>query len=554
MENINHYEVLGVDKNASPKEIKSAYRVLAMKYHPDVSNEPDCARKFREVTEAYEILSDPQKRKYYDMNYTTRDIGGNQGANLENIIIDLINHLNAPESYVRNAAVDELVKIGSDAFKYLVQASVAPDPVIRRKICDVLGKLGDPRGVDILVRLLNDNDSYVRRRAANALIFMGDSNAVVPLINSLSDSESRVRERAAEALGNIEDMRSVDPLIHALLDSDSTVRNNAKNSLHKIGWNPTDDATSARYWINLREWDNCIKIGKNAIIPLITVLNDSDSDIRNASARTLGKMGTDLFDDIAFYSKSDDPVIRRKICDVFGIMGDSRAVVSLNNLIIDQDVYVRRRAAQALVMVGDMRSVETLIRSLNDPEYKVRARAAEALGKIKDKKAVNPLINALKDHKSRVRKASIVALGEIGETQAINPIKLLLNDKRAEVRDLAATTLSNKFKVEPSFENTHNTPQNEDIVDSVMDIGKDVINNIFGTPNNKKAHKTCTCPNCSSVIDPDTKFCAKCGERLKISEAEDLGPENLICNSCGEPNLNYAVYCAYCGNKISKNN
>ena len=62
----DYYEVLGVQKNADEKEIKSAFRKLAKKYHPDVSKEPDAAEKFKEAQEAYAVLSDEQKRKQYD--------------------------------------------------------------------------------------------------------------------------------------------------------------------------------------------------------------------------------------------------------------------------------------------------------------------------------------------------------------------------------------------------------------------------------------------------------------------------------------------------------
>ena len=60
------YEVLGIAKGASPDEIKKAYRRLARKYHPDVSEEADAENKFKEVNEAYEVLSDEQKRNLYD--------------------------------------------------------------------------------------------------------------------------------------------------------------------------------------------------------------------------------------------------------------------------------------------------------------------------------------------------------------------------------------------------------------------------------------------------------------------------------------------------------
>lgn len=61
------YEVLGLQKNASQDEIKKAYRTMARKYHPDVNkDDKDAVEKFKEVSEAYEILSDPQKRESYD--------------------------------------------------------------------------------------------------------------------------------------------------------------------------------------------------------------------------------------------------------------------------------------------------------------------------------------------------------------------------------------------------------------------------------------------------------------------------------------------------------
>lgn len=62
----DYYEVLGVDKNADEKEIKKAYRKLAMKYHPDVSEEEGSEEKFKEISEAYAVLSDDEKRQRYD--------------------------------------------------------------------------------------------------------------------------------------------------------------------------------------------------------------------------------------------------------------------------------------------------------------------------------------------------------------------------------------------------------------------------------------------------------------------------------------------------------
>ncbi len=62
----DYYEILGLTRTATEKEIKAAYRKLAKKYHPDVNKAADASEKFKDVNEAYEVLSDPQKRQRYD--------------------------------------------------------------------------------------------------------------------------------------------------------------------------------------------------------------------------------------------------------------------------------------------------------------------------------------------------------------------------------------------------------------------------------------------------------------------------------------------------------
>ncbi|MEM4311450.1 MAG: molecular chaperone DnaJ [Nitrososphaerales archaeon] len=91
----DYYEILGVDKNASKEEIKRAYRKLALQYHPDRNKSPEAEEKFKEISEAYAVLSDDEKRRIYDMygheglsgKYTHEDIF--RGADFEDIFRDL---------------------------------------------------------------------------------------------------------------------------------------------------------------------------------------------------------------------------------------------------------------------------------------------------------------------------------------------------------------------------------------------------------------------------------------------------------------------------------
>ena len=66
MEYKDYYDIMGVNRDATQDEIKRAYRRLARKYHPDVSEESDTEEQFKEVGEAYEVLKDPEKRAAYD--------------------------------------------------------------------------------------------------------------------------------------------------------------------------------------------------------------------------------------------------------------------------------------------------------------------------------------------------------------------------------------------------------------------------------------------------------------------------------------------------------
>merc|ERR1711923_245495 len=76
----DYYKTLGLQKGASDKEIKKAFRKLALKYHPDKNPDKDTSKKFREIAEAYDVLRDEDKRRQYDQNGHNAWGGSNSGG------------------------------------------------------------------------------------------------------------------------------------------------------------------------------------------------------------------------------------------------------------------------------------------------------------------------------------------------------------------------------------------------------------------------------------------------------------------------------------------
>ena len=93
----DYYEVIGVTKTSSLNEIKDQYRKLALKFHPDRNKSPDSAEHFKEISEAYAVLADPEKRQLYDQHghagvdgrYSTEDIFRGAEANINDIFSNL---------------------------------------------------------------------------------------------------------------------------------------------------------------------------------------------------------------------------------------------------------------------------------------------------------------------------------------------------------------------------------------------------------------------------------------------------------------------------------
>jgi DnaJ-class molecular chaperone len=128
----DYYSILGIPKDATSQEIKKTYRALAMKYHPDRNrDDPSCAESFKEITEAYGVLIDPDKRITYDRQHT-------HAFNRQKVFSDIFSRSEFRDVFeglpLRKEWIEKMLDIGKViAFEALVVGGT-PGAILRRSV------------------------------------------------------------------------------------------------------------------------------------------------------------------------------------------------------------------------------------------------------------------------------------------------------------------------------------------------------------------------------------------------------------------------------------
>lgn len=138
------YEILEVQKSASPEEIQKAYRKAATKYHPDINKDSDSISKFKKIQEAYDTLSDPQKKSSYDNKNFFQTRNNDQGTNYSFSFDRVMKEFFGSSSY-RGANIHMTVSLSLEEVCYGCQKTIN----VKRKIkCNTCGGLGYSSFVD----------------------------------------------------------------------------------------------------------------------------------------------------------------------------------------------------------------------------------------------------------------------------------------------------------------------------------------------------------------------------------------------------------------------
>ena len=140
----NYYEILGVEENSSPEDIKKSYRKLAVKYHPDKNPGDTVAEeKFKEISEAYDILSDPNKKSNYDNSrkFGGTDFGGGFG-HMDDMIKNFINR-NVRRPTMKGQDLKVSIELSLEEIYQGVKRTIR---YARKESCDTCGGVGGKEG------------------------------------------------------------------------------------------------------------------------------------------------------------------------------------------------------------------------------------------------------------------------------------------------------------------------------------------------------------------------------------------------------------------------
>ena len=311
----------------------------------------------------------------------------------EQVVEPLIGLLDDPDIEVQCKAVDALGKIGGNqAIDALVKTLDRPE--LRREAIQTLTNIRTKQVVETLIGLLDDPDIEVQRKAVDALGKIGDNRSIDALVKTLDRPE--LRWDAIQALTNIRSEQVVEPLIGLLDDPDIEVQRKAVDALGRIRNNRAIEA--------LLEIVNRPEIRREIIQALR----------RNKAKRVVGCL-VGLLD-------RPDIEVQRKAIDVLGEIGNVRAIDALFKLL--ERPLLRQKAIQALGKTKDSHIITSLVGLLDDPGMEdIRSSIIHALGEIGGEQGISALTELLERPETRQDAAQMLSSikdGQVSTTEVIS--------------------------------------------------------------------------------------------------------------------------------------
>lgn len=336
----------------------------------------------------------------------------------------LVDGLATQDDAIYEALTQIFFQMGQESVPPLCMTLSTSHPLIRGRVAEILGRLGDKRAVPSLLNALVGEFYTVRAQAAIALGQLRDLRAIPHLTEALKDKEPEVRAAASRGLAEFSDPSTVEAIGNVLLDDPKLeVRQAAAEALGKTKLTEAIpflmDALHDSFWWYEREQEinsllDAIANMGNAIVPeLINALKDLEGTVRKLAALLLARIP------------------------------DERAVEPLTLALYDTHFDVCRAAAEALAAIGGA-ALPVLLEALNHPEAWIRQQAVIGLVKSRDPQVVPAILNLVNDENRDVRKQIIQSLGQLKDQRALQVLQELASSRSdREMAALAKQAIQN---------------------------------------------------------------------------------------------------------------
>ncbi|PKL61945.1 MAG: PBS lyase [Methanomicrobiales archaeon HGW-Methanomicrobiales-2] len=388
---------------------------------------------------------------------------------------------------VAPVAADALVAIGRPAVAPVLELLEGETGEARENAVEVLGRLGAPEAVPVIVELVRSGGDRLHRKAVDALVGIGApaAEALIPLLGEDGDGQAG----AAAALTRIGDA-ALPLLADALGGEYSLTRMGAATVLERLGWVPTGVEEQAAYLIALQRWSETVDLGAPAVDLLMARFCDPDAEVQAGVAESLACLGAPavpplirLLGEEAHQGSAGDTLVRigeaavepliralneetlrpaaagvlvrigrpaagalisalglpdawQAAAEVLTTMGEP-SLDALVEALGNDDPGIRQRAGGVLVNLGDL-AIAPLIGALGHPDDCIRLEAIDTLTRT-GRPAVADLTVALLDERYRVRLGAAEVLGRVGwapETEGETVRYLIAKEQWASVAEI----------------------------------------------------------------------------------------------------------------------
>jgi HEAT repeat protein len=304
-------------------------------------------------------------------------------------------------SKIRSDVIESLVRYGRQVIEPLCLELESGDSDTRRAAIVALARIGDPKSVPALLRVLQDPELTID--AAGALARIGDARAYESLLGLLSHDRAAVRQAAIGALNSLGDRRMAGDIGRLLVHPNPHLRESAVRIAGYFGY------------------PNCGSL-------LLERVHDRDENVRRAAVETLANLQDERVLPVLLQACRDNsPRIRIAAIQSLGYIEAMATLPHLLSGLGDHDSWVRYYAARALGQLRSPEAIDALTDAVrNDSATHVRIAAAEALGSIGGRRVVSILAPLVDSEDRDLARCSLMALGTVGHPDAVQPILTIL--------------------------------------------------------------------------------------------------------------------------------